>query len=173
LQSQISPSENAFKDKNFEAFAEDIDNAVFFLKSLNFDKDTIHWKILELAVLQLEGLQEGASNGSITDLDVLRMVFFKTDQSITAYHLAIVKTYFHEVNEKKQGLERLQRALIRLDNSIQYHTYEFTEQELVNLAAIRKEIANADKPTLQLWNKVNAFFNRTGQKTKNQFSENY
>jgi hypothetical protein len=32
---------NGFKEKNFEA-GEHIDNAAFFLKSLNFKKDTIH-----------------------------------------------------------------------------------------------------------------------------------
>jgi hypothetical protein len=37
---------NDFKEKNFEASAEDIDNAAFFLKSLNFEKDTIHWEFL-------------------------------------------------------------------------------------------------------------------------------
>ncbi len=160
-----------FEDGDMESAAESLNDAIFFVRGLTFEDDTVNAPILEFAATDLEDLQNDLLEGNVNSSEVLTNAFASTNTSIATYHLAIVDDYFRNGGENKEGLERLHRALIRFDNAVAYQSYELSDEEQTEVEAIRKIIAEAEKSSPKLWDRVNAFLMKVEKKFKIEDSE--
>lgn len=149
---------------NLGIAAEDIGEAISFLQELEFEEDTANAPILAFAASELENLQNDLYASNVDSEDVLNDAFASANISIASYHLAIVEDYYKNGNAKKEGLERLHRAMIRLDKAVSYQGYQLSDEEKSEMEVIRSLIAKSEKSSPDLWNRVNTFFKKVDQK---------
>ncbi|MEO9804777.1 MAG: hypothetical protein ABJF04_16090 [Reichenbachiella sp.] len=153
-------------DKN--GAIEQIAAAVEYINSIEVQSDTIHTEIIEFSISSLSELSDGILDGSITSSEPLRDEFSSIDRSLGTYHLRIIEAWIANETNDQKSLRRMHKALVRTSFALDHAGLQLTELEQQELDKAKKDVLEAEKATLTLWQKVRA----TIKKYNNRLQEN-
>ncbi len=131
-----------------------IEEARNAIQSEVIEGDTVHAKIIDLAVAELDDLQQRiSSNDSVSNED-LRKVFASVDRSTGMYNLLIVEDWI--LNEKKNRvtLQNIHNAVVRVYYAINHVNFPITPEELSALEKAKLDIARAEQASHSLWENI-------------------
>ena len=155
---------SAFEAGDTAATVDHLGSAITFVRTLNYGQDSVHDETLNFSIEELINLQDDLQSGRVAAIDALEATFASVDKTIAAYHLAIVRDYFWNGTVNRRGLERMYRALVRLENAVQYDAYELTDDERAEIEGLKVAISAAEKTTPSLGTRVRNFFRKVDEK---------
>lgn len=143
-----------FNEGRMTDASESIHEAVDFIRTLTLQEDTLHTQLLYVASTELTQLSEEVGAGNITNSQVLYQVFTQVNLAIVAYQLTIVEEFYWMGGDKKEGLERLFQALLRIEYAMYYNDFELSSGDESRLENLRMEILKAQRSSPELWKKI-------------------
>lgn len=155
-----------FAANDMAAAGQNLDEAIIFIRSLKLKEDSVLAKDLFFTVSELEALRDELLESKVSEESVLRETFGDVDAAIASYHLSIVADHLQSGTQDETDMERLERALLRLDHAATYKGYVLSAEEQSEIDQIRASIKAAEQ-SLSIWNRANKLLIKVKDKISN------
>ncbi len=155
-----------FTEGNLTEAAELVDDAITFIDGLQIEGDLRYSEILDYLETELGQLRDDVADGNIDDVAKLYTTFASVDRSLATYHLRVVEEFYWLGGDSQEGLERLTRALIRIDHASQYQGFELSDEEKDEIQALKTALKDAERSNPALWKRTSAIIKKVNKSLK-------
>lgn len=165
-----------FKNGNTTAVLNDLDRAKDFIRTVVYEFDTVHQQDFLVSANEINILEKRIRDGDSVTLDDFERTFTIVDLAIGSYHVAIIEEIVKTDSNHQEITLRLNRALIRAENSLNYNQIDLPDHVLHELSEVNAEAIENSKPDKKFLEKVKdkiRIFNDRMQENSNELDGSF